>query len=42
MGTGNHFWLDIAAGVLVVGIAAPIVYRREVRRFLARRPAPAQ
>jgi membrane-associated phospholipid phosphatase len=41
MATGNHFWLDIAAGVLVVGVAAPIVYRREVRRFFSRRPAPA-
>ena len=40
MATGNHFWLDIAAGILVAGIAAPIVYRQEVRRFFARR-APA-
>lgn len=42
MATGNHFWLDIAAGVLVAAIAAPIVYRRELRRFIAaRRPALA-
>jgi membrane-associated phospholipid phosphatase len=41
MATGNHFWLDIAAGILVVGIAAPIVYRAEVRRFFARRTAVA-
>jgi membrane-associated phospholipid phosphatase len=27
MATGNHFWLDIAAGVLVAGLAAAIVYR---------------
>jgi membrane-associated phospholipid phosphatase len=27
MATGNHFWLDVAAGVLVAGIAASIVYR---------------
>ncbi len=27
MATGNHFWLDIAAGVLVAGVAAAIVYR---------------
>jgi membrane-associated phospholipid phosphatase len=27
MATGNHFWLDVAAGVLVAGIAATIVYR---------------
>ena len=41
MATGNHFWLDIAAGVLVAAVAAPIVYHREVRRFIARRPALA-
>ena len=27
MATGNHFWLDVAAGVLVAAIAAAIVYR---------------
>ena len=27
MATGNHFWLDIAVGVLVAGAAATIVYR---------------
>jgi membrane-associated phospholipid phosphatase len=31
--TGNHFWLDIAAGILVAAVAAPIVYRRETWRF---------
>jgi membrane-associated phospholipid phosphatase len=41
MATGNHFWLDIAAGILVAGVAAPIVYRDEVRRFFARRRAAA-
>jgi membrane-associated phospholipid phosphatase len=35
MATGNHFWLDIAAGVLVVAVAAPIVYWRETWRFAA-------
>ena len=34
MATGNHFWLDVAAGVLVAGIAAAIVYR-PWRRFRA-------
>jgi PAP2 superfamily len=34
MATANHFWLDIAAGLLVVGVAAPIVYRRELGRRL--------
>src|SRR3990172_2589610 len=32
MSTGNHFWLDIAAGVLVAGIAAAVIYR-PWRRF---------
>jgi hypothetical protein len=41
MATGNHFWLDIAAGILVAGVAAPIVYRAEVRRFFTRRRAAA-
>jgi membrane-associated phospholipid phosphatase len=35
MATGNHFWLDIAAGILVAAIAAPIVYWRETWRFLS-------
>ena len=41
MATGNHFWLDIAAGILVAGVAAPIVYRDEVRRFFTRRSTAA-
>jgi membrane-associated phospholipid phosphatase len=35
MATGNHFWLDILAGVAVVAIAAPIVYWRETRRSIS-------
>ena len=33
MATGNHFWLDVAAGILVAAVAAAIVYRpwRRVR-----------
>ena len=27
MGTGNHFWLDIAAGIAVAAVAAALVYR---------------
>ena len=30
--TGNHFWLYIAAGALVAGIAAAVIYR-PWRRF---------
>jgi membrane-associated phospholipid phosphatase len=36
MATGNHFWLDIAAGILVAGIAGAVVYRRPLVRRLAR------
>ncbi len=35
MATGNHFWLDVAAGILVAGVAGAIVYRPW------RRPRPA-
>jgi hypothetical protein len=31
MGTANHFWLDIVAGILVAGVAAAVVYRRPLR-----------
>ena len=37
MATGNHFWLDVAVGVLVAGVAAAIVYRPW--RSLRARPA---
>jgi membrane-associated phospholipid phosphatase len=40
MATANHFWLDIAAGILVALIAGAIVYRRPLRRALSR-PASA-
>jgi membrane-associated phospholipid phosphatase len=39
MATGNHFWLDILAGIVVAVLAAAIVYRRPIWRRL--RPAPA-
>jgi membrane-associated phospholipid phosphatase len=35
MATGNHFWLDVAAGIVVAGVAATIVYR-PWRRWRAR------
>ena len=35
MSTGNHFWLDIVAGVAVAGIAAAVVYRPWRRRSTA-------
>src|SRR6266542_4505755 len=36
--TGNHFWLDVVAGVVVAAIAGAAVYRRDLLR---RRSAPA-
>ena len=38
MATGNHFWLDVVAGVLVATIAGVLVYRNPLRR---RRPTAA-
>ena len=37
MATGNHFWLDIAAGAAVAALAAAIVYGRALRPLVARR-----
>ena len=34
--TGNHFWLDIVAGMLVAAIAGALVYRRELPARLER------
>jgi membrane-associated phospholipid phosphatase len=39
MATANHFWLDIAAGILVAVIAGAVIYRKPLRRMLVR---PAQ
>jgi membrane-associated phospholipid phosphatase len=36
MATGNHFWLDVFAGVVLGAIALAIIYRRQVRSFFAR------
>jgi membrane-associated phospholipid phosphatase len=38
MGTGNHFWLDIAAGITVAALAAAIVYRGRLLRPLRTAP----
>jgi membrane-associated phospholipid phosphatase len=35
MATGNHFWLDILAGVAVAAVAAAIIYWRETWRFVS-------
>jgi membrane-associated phospholipid phosphatase len=39
MATGNHFWLDILAGIVVALLAALVVYRRPIIRRL--RPSPS-
>jgi membrane-associated phospholipid phosphatase len=36
MATGNHFWLDVLAGIVLGTIALAIVYRTRVRSFIAR------
>src|SRR5438132_12949783 len=35
MATGNHFWLDVLAGVLLGSIALAVVYQAKLRRFIA-------
>jgi len=32
MATGNHFWLDVLAGMFVALVALAIIYRRQLRR----------
>ena len=36
MATGNHFWLDVFAGVVLASVALAVVYRRQLRTFFAR------
>jgi membrane-associated phospholipid phosphatase len=36
MATGNHFWLDVLAGVLLATVALLIVYRAPVKRVIAK------
>ena len=36
MATGNHFWLDVFAGVVLASIALAVMYRRQLRTFFAR------
>jgi membrane-associated phospholipid phosphatase len=41
MATGNHFWLDVLAGVFVALIALAVIYRRDLRRRRRIQPAAA-
>jgi membrane-associated phospholipid phosphatase len=36
MATGNHFWLDVLAGVLLATAALAIVYRTATKRVIAK------
>jgi membrane-associated phospholipid phosphatase len=36
MATGNHFWLDVAAGVVLALATMAFVYRQAVRSFIAK------
>jgi membrane-associated phospholipid phosphatase len=36
MATGNHFWLDVLAGVVLAGITLLLVYRVRARALIAR------
>jgi membrane-associated phospholipid phosphatase len=35
MATGNHFWLDVVAGIVVATVAMVVVYRQRVRASIA-------
>jgi membrane-associated phospholipid phosphatase len=42
MATGNHFWLDIVAGIIVATVAGVVINRKSLRfPRIVRRPAPA-
>src|SRR5881275_2924828 len=36
MATGNHFWLDVLAGIVLALLTLAITYRRAVKTFIAR------
>jgi membrane-associated phospholipid phosphatase len=36
MATGNHFWLDVLAGVALAIVTMAVVYRQPVKRFVAK------
>ena len=37
--TGNHFWLDVVAGMAVALVSLAVVYRTELRRITAQAAA---
>ncbi len=36
MATGNHFWLDVLAGVVLAAVALAVVYRAPTKRLIAK------
>jgi membrane-associated phospholipid phosphatase len=36
MATGNHFWLDVLAGILLAILTLVVIYRASVKSFIAR------
>jgi membrane-associated phospholipid phosphatase len=36
MATGNHFWLDVLAGIVLATLTLIVTYRRTVKSFIAR------
>ena len=36
MATGNHFWLDVFAGVVLAAVTLAVVYHARIRRAFAR------
>jgi membrane-associated phospholipid phosphatase len=36
MATGNHFWLDVLAGVVLATVALAVVYRARTKRIIAK------
>jgi membrane-associated phospholipid phosphatase len=37
MSTGNHYWLDVVAGVAIAAAIGAVIYREQLRRRLTRR-----
>jgi membrane-associated phospholipid phosphatase len=36
MSTGNHYWLDVVAGVAIAAVVGAVIYREQLRRRLTR------
>jgi membrane-associated phospholipid phosphatase len=39
MATGNHFWLDVVAGIVVASLAGALVYLNSLHRLMRRATA---